>query len=238
MLYWLLKYIFIGPLLKLLYRPKIVGRDRLPKDGPYILAINHNSFLDSFFVPLNVGPKVTYLAKDEYFITPGIKGFFMKAFFSGVGQVPINRAGGSASDAALKTGVRILGEGKVLGIYPEGTRSPDGRLYRGHTGVARMALETKVPVIPVGVKGTREIQPQGTKIPRIKRYSIEFGEPIDFSRYEGQESDRFVLRSATDEIMYEIMQLSGQEYTDEYAKRPSQRASSDADAEASSTLDE
>ncbi|MFZ1361718.1 MAG: lysophospholipid acyltransferase family protein [Candidatus Nanopelagicales bacterium] len=237
MLYWVLKYIFIGPILKLLYRPKIKGRANLPKSGPYILAVNHNSFLDSFFVPLAVGPKVTYLAKDEYFVTPGIKGFFMKMFFSGVGQVPINRAGGSASEAALKTGVRILTEGNVLGIYPEGTRSPDGRLYRGHTGVARMAIETNVPVIPCGVKGTREIQPPGTKIPRIKRYSIEFGEPIDFSRYEGQESDRFVLRSATDEIMYEIMQISGQEYTDEYAKRPSQRASSDDGTEASSNLD-
>lgn len=224
MLYWVLKYIFIGPFLRLLYRPKVLGRERLPKDGPYILAINHNSFLDSFFVPLMIGPKVTYLAKDEYFVTPGIKGFFMKAFFSGVGQVPINRAGGSASEAALNTGVRILSEGHVLGIYPEGTRSPDGRLYRGHTGVARMAIETKVPVIPCGLRGTHDIQPPDRKLPKVKKFSIEFGEPIDFSRYEDQADDRFVLRSATDEIMYEIMQLSGQEYTDEYAKRPSQRA--------------
>lgn len=237
MLYWVLKYIFLGPFLRVLYRPKAIGRERLPKQGPYILAVNHNSFLDSIFVPLMIGPQVTYLAKDEYFNSPGIKGFFMKVFFSGVGQVPINRTGGSASEAALKTGMRILNEGQVLGIYPEGTRSPDGRLYRGHTGVARMAIQAKVPVIPVGVKGTREIQPPDRKLPKIKKLAMEFGEPIDFSRYEGQENDRFVLRSATDEIMYEIMQISGQEYTDEYAKRPSQRASIDTTDGESSNLD-
>lgn len=219
MLYWILKYILLGPLLRLLYRPDVRGRDNVPSKGPVILAINHNSFLDSFFLPLMIKRPVTFLAKDEYFITPGMKGFFMKTFFRGVGQVPIDRSGGNASEAALNTGVRVLSEGKVLGIYPEGTRSPDGKLYRGHTGVARMALAAHAPVVPCAVRGTREVQPPGTKIPRVGKVFITIGEPLDFSRYEGLENDRFVLRSMTDEIMYEIMMLSGQEYSDMYANK-------------------
>lgn len=225
MFYWLCKYIFIGPILRLLYRPKIIGRENLPKEGPFILAINHNSFLDSFFAPLFVPHRVTFLAKDEYFITPGIKGWFMRRFFLGVGQVPINRSGGSASEAALKTGISVLSSGNVLGIYPEGTRSPDGTLYRGHTGVARMALAADVPVIPCGLIGTRDIQPPDRKLPRIKKFTVKYGEPIDLSRYKGKDNDRFVLRSVTDEIMYEIMQLSGQDYEDQYAKRASRTQS-------------
>lgn len=217
MLYWTLKHILLGPLLRLLYRPKVTGQANVPDSGPAIIAVNHNSFMDSIFVPLMVKRHITYLAKDEYFITPGIKGFFMRMFFSGVGQVPINRDGGSASEAALRTGVSVLSRGELLGIYPEGTRSPDGKLYRGRTGVARMALEAGAVVVPVAVTGSREVQPAGTRIPRIKKISIDFGEPLDFSRYEGMENDRFVLRSMTDEIMYEIMQLSGQEYSDMYA---------------------
>ena len=218
-LYWILKYILLGPLLRLLYRPQVTGLEHVPAEGPAIFALNHNTFMDSIFLPLMVKRHVTFLAKDEYFTTPGIKGFFMKIFFTGVGQVGIDRSGGSASEAALRTGVRVLGEGELLGIYPEGTRSPTGKLYRGHTGVARMALAAHCVVIPVGMRGTREVQPPGRMIPKVKKIAFSIGKPLDFSRYEGMDEDRFVLRSMTDEIMYEIMQLSGQEYVDTYAAK-------------------
>lgn len=219
MLYWVLKHIVLGPLLRVLYRPKVNGLENVPPNGPVIMAINHNSFLDSIFVPLIVKRPMTYLTKDEYFTTPGFKGFWMRMFFRGVGQVPIDRSGGNASEAALHTGVRVLAAGNVLGIYPEGTRSPDGKLYRGHTGVARMALAAEATVVPVAIYGTRDIQPAGKTVPRVKRVAIEIGKPLDFSRYEGMGDDRFVLRSMTDEIMYEIMALSDQEYADMYASR-------------------
>jgi len=218
-LYWVLKYIVLGPFLRILYRPKVTGLDNVPASGPVIMAINHNSFVDSIFLPLMVKRPMTFLAKDEYFTTPGFKGFWMRTFFKGVGQVPIDRSGGNASEAALNTGVRVLASGNVLGIYPEGTRSPDGKLYRGHTGVARMALAANATVVPVAMHGTRDIQPADKKIPRVKRVQIEIGKPLDFSRYEGMDNDRFVLRSMTDEIMYEIMELSDQEYADMYASR-------------------
>lgn len=219
MLYWLFKYILLGPWLRLLYRPQVEGLEHIPKDGPAILASNHLSFSDSFFLPLVVPRHITFLAKAEYFNGKGIKGFFTRAFFSGVGQVPIDRSGGSASENALNTALRVLSQDELLGIYPEGTRSPDGRLYRGKTGVARVALEAGVPVIPVAMIGTREIQQPGQKMPKIRRVGIKIGAPLDFSRYEGMQNDRFVLRSMTDEIMYELMELSGQEYVDLYASR-------------------
>jgi 1-acyl-sn-glycerol-3-phosphate acyltransferase len=218
--YWLMKYVFIGPLLRLIWRPWIEGRENIPSDGPAILASNHLSFSDSFFMPVLVPRKVTFLAKAEYFTTPGIKGWLTRRFMAGVGQVPIDRDDADASRAALNTGVRILRGGKVLGIYPEGTRSPDGRLYRGKTGVARMALEAGVPVIPCVMVNTDTIQPTGRRLPRLRpRPGVRFGKPLDFSRYEGMSGDRFVERSMTDEIMYELMQLSGQEYVDVYAAK-------------------
>ena len=219
MLYWLLKYVLLGPLLRVLYRPKVQGLDNFPESGAAILASNHLSFSDSIFLPLVCPRRITFLAKAEYFNAPGIKGFLQKVFFHAVGQVPIDRTSASAAEDALTTGLRILGEGNLLGIYPEGTRSPDGRLYRGKTGVARMALEAGVPVIPVAMIDTEKIQPIGTKVPRVMRVGIRIGEPLDFSRYEGMENDRFVLRSMADEIMYELMELSGQEYVDMYAAR-------------------
>jgi 1-acyl-sn-glycerol-3-phosphate acyltransferase len=170
-------------------------------------------------MPLTLPRRVTFVAKAEYFTTPGIKGWFQKKFFSGSGQVPIDRSGANAAEGALKAAKRILGEGELFGIYPEGTRSHDGHLYRGKTGVARLALETKVPVIPVAVIGTDAIAPPGKKFGSLTRPLVRFGEPLDFSRYEGLENDRFILRSITDEIMYEIMRLSGQEYVDMYASR-------------------
>jgi 1-acyl-sn-glycerol-3-phosphate acyltransferase len=216
--YWVVKAI-LTPLLRVLYRPWTEGLDNVPESGPAILASNHLSFLDSIFMPLIVPRRVTFLAKSDYFTEKGVKGWLKKVFFTGVGQVPIDRSGGQASEAALLTGISILNEGKLLGIYPEGTRSPDGRLYRGKIGVARMALEAGVPVIPVAMIGTFEVQPQGKVMPRVKRVGMRFGEPLDFGRYTGLEDDRFVLRSMTDEIMYELMVLSKQEYVDIYATK-------------------
>jgi 1-acyl-sn-glycerol-3-phosphate acyltransferase len=218
--YWLAKFVLLGPLLRGLWRPWVQGLENIPDDRPAILASNHLSFCDSFFMPVMVKRKVTFLAKAEYFTTPGLKGALSKMFFAGVGQVPIDRFDPDASRAALNTGVRVLREGKLLGIYPEGTRSPDGRLYRGKTGVARMALESGAVVIPCAMVNTAIIQPEGRKIPKLRpRPGVIFGEPLDFSRYEGMSGDRFVERSITDEIMYELMQLSGQDYVDQYAAK-------------------
>ena len=219
MLYWFLKYVVVGPWLRVLFRPWVEGADNVPEDGAAILASNHLSFSDSFFLPLVVPRPITFLAKSDYFTGPGVKGFFTKMFFAGVGQVPVDRSGGRASEAALRTGLRILGEGSLLGIYPEGTRSPNGTLYRGKTGLARMSMEAKVPILPVAMIGTYEIQPPGQLRPGLRRVGIRIGRPLDFTRYEGLENDRFVLRSVTDEVMYELMSLSGQEYVDMYATR-------------------
>jgi 1-acyl-sn-glycerol-3-phosphate acyltransferase len=215
--YWLLKWVFVGPLLKLVFRPRTEGADNVPLEGPAILASNHLSYADWLFMPLTLPRRVTFVAKAEYFTSPGIKGWFQKKFFSGAGQVPIDRSGATAAEGALSSAKKILGQGELFGIYPEGTRSHDGRLYRGRTGVARLALEMKVPVIPVAVLGTDVVAPPGKKFGSFTRPLVRFGEPLDFSRYEGLEGDRFILRSITDEIMYEIMRLSGQEYVDLYA---------------------
>jgi len=219
-LYWFLKHIGLGPVLKLIWRPWVEGVENLPEHGGAILASNHLSFADSFFMPLVVKRRVTFLAKSEYFTTPGIKGRLSRIFFAGVGQVPVDRGDADAAKSALLTGARILRDGELLGIYPEGTRSPDGRLYKGKTGVARMALEAGVPVIPVAMIDTEKMMPTGARFPRLRpRPGVRFGKPLDFSRYEGLAGDRFVERSMTDEIMYELMQLSGQEYVDVYAAK-------------------
>ena len=223
MFYWVLKMIIIGPLLRLLFRPWVKGAEHVPETGGAVLASNHLSFSDSFFLPLVVPRRVTFLAKSDYFTGRGLKGRLTAGFFRGVGQLPVDRSGGRASEAALGTGLRVLGNGDLLGIYPEGTRSPDGRLYRGKTGVARMALEGRVPVLPVAMIDTEKIQPPGKAVPRIGRVGIVIGKPLDFSRYDGMEDDRFVLRSITDEIMYELMLLSGQEYVDVYASTMKER---------------
>ena len=231
MLYWFLKWIALGPWLKLVFRPHVEGSENVPSSGPAILASNHLSYADWLFMPLTLPRRVTFVAKAEYFTTPGIKGWFQKKFFSGAGQVPIDRSGATAAEGALASARRILAEGELFGIYPEGTRSHDGRLYRGKTGVARLALETGVPVIPVAVLGTDLVAPPGKKFGTFTRPGVRFGKPLDFSRYEGLENDRYILRAITDEIMYEIMQLSGQEYVDLYATRAkelSQRSAAEA----------
>jgi len=217
--YWFLRWIALGPLLRLVFRPEAEGLENVPAEGPVILASNHLSYADWLFMPLTLNRKVTFVAKAEYFTTPGIKGWLQAKFFRGAGQVPIDRTSGDSAAGALMSAKRVLDAGDLFGIYPEGTRSHDGRLYRGKTGVARLAIETGVPVIPTGVVGTDRIAPPGKKFGRWTRPVVRFGKPLDFSRYEGLENDRFILRSATDEIMYEIMRLSGQEYVDMYAAR-------------------
>jgi 1-acyl-sn-glycerol-3-phosphate acyltransferase len=218
-LYWLLKYVILGPWLRLVFRPRVQGRDHVPDQGPAIIASNHLSFSDSIFMPLMVKRRITFVAKSEYFTGKGIRGFLVKMFFVGTGTIPVDRSGGRAAQAAIDTGLRVLREGNLFGIYPEGTRSPDGRLHRGKTGVARLALDSGAPVIPVAMLNADEIQPPGRIIPRIKRVGIRFGPPLDFSRYAGMSGDRFVERAVTDEIMYELMTLSGREYVDVYAQK-------------------
>ncbi|HKR51347.1 MAG TPA: lysophospholipid acyltransferase family protein [Pseudonocardiaceae bacterium] len=223
MFYWLLKHLLLGPVMRLACRPRVYGAEHLPRRGGAILASNHLAVADSFFLPLVVRRRVTFLAKREYFTTPGLRGWFKRQFFSATGQVPIDRSSGSAAQAALDTGVRLLAAGNLLGIYPEGTRSPDGRLYKGKTGVARMALQAGVPVIPVAMVGTDKVSPMGTKMWRPHPVEVRFGAPLDFSRYADLAGNRFVERSMVDEIMYALMELSGQEYVDRYALSVKQR---------------
>jgi 1-acyl-sn-glycerol-3-phosphate acyltransferase len=220
-----MKHVLLGPILRLFFQPKIIeGAENIPKEGGAILASNHLAVSDSFFLPLMLSRRVTFPAKIEYFTGTGIKGRLQKWFFSGVGQVPIDRSSASAAQGALDTGVRIVREGKLLGIYPEGTRSPDGRLYKGKVGVAWIALESGAPVIPVAMFGTDKANPIGSKMWKPYPIRIKIGKPLDFSRYEGLSGDRFVLRSITDEIMYSLMELSGQEYVDVYAAKAKEEA--------------
>jgi 1-acyl-sn-glycerol-3-phosphate acyltransferase len=215
--YGLLKS-FLLPILTLLFRPKVKGLRNVPANGPVIIASNHLSFSDSIFMPLVVPRKVTFLAKSEYFTSPGPKGLLKKLTFIALGQVPVDRAGGSRSEAALLTGLSVLSKGECLGIYPEGTRSPDGRLYRGRTGVARLAFESGAPVIPVAMFNTDEIQPTGKVIPKIMRVKMIFGEPMYFQGPEKSASPE-ELRKATDQIMKKLQDMSGQEYVDIYASQ-------------------
>ena len=216
MFYWVLKNIVLGPIVKLLWRPWVEGIENIPADGPVILAPNHLSFMDSLFMPLVIKRPVVFLGKSDYFDK-----WYVSWFFKGVNVIPVRREGGEAGEAALNAGCEQLAKGRAVAIYPEGTRSPDGRLYRGKTGVARMALRAGCPVVPVGLIGTYEVQPHDKKLPRVRgvRVGVRFGRPLDFSRYAGKEDDRFVLRSVTDEIVYELMLLTGQEYVDEYAAK-------------------
>ena len=217
MFYWLMKYIVIGPWVKAIWRPWIVGRDNVPREGAAILASNHLSFVDSIFLPLMIDRPVSFLAKSDYFTGRGIKGWATRIFMKATGQLPIDRSGGKASEASLNTGLQVLGRGDLLGIYPEGTRSPDGRLYRGRTGIARMALEAGVPVVPVVMVDTDLMMPIGTRMPRVVRVGVVIGEPLDFSRFAGMEGDRYILRSITDEIMVALQRLGEQRYDDVYA---------------------
>lgn len=233
MFYWILKYLVVGPIIKGIFRPWIAGARNVPKEGAAILASNHLSVMDSVFLPLMLERPMSFLAKAEYFTGKGLKGWATKWFMKGTGQIAIDRSGGSASEAALNTALQVIGRGDLLGIYPEGTRSPDGRLYKGRTGIARMALVAKAPVVPVVMVDTDTMMPIGSSRPRIMRVGIVIGEPLDFSRYEGLEDDRFVLRSVTDEIMIALQRLGGQAYVDDYASKHRRRAESAGEAKAS-----
>ena len=212
-----MKNLIAGPLLKGIFRPWVVGLQNVPASGAVILASNHLSFIDSVFLPLILDRQVSFLAKSDYFTRKGFKGWATKWFMLATGQIPIDRSGGKASEDSLNTGLAVLAGGGMLGIYPEGTRSPDGKLYRGRTGVARMILEGQVPVVPVAMIDTEKIMPIGSRLPKLGRIGIVIGAPLDFSRFEGMEGDRFILRSVTDEIMYHLHALSEQEYLDVYA---------------------
>lgn len=243
MFYRLMKMI-VAPLLRIFFRPWMEGEENIPDEGPAILASNHLSFSDSFFLPL-LKRRVTFIAKAEYFTTPGIKGRIDRRVLQGRGPAaggPLGRRG--AGEAAIRSGIAVVERGEVFGVYPEGTRSPDGKLYRGKVGgLARVALATGAPVIPVAMIDTEKVQPPGQVIPNFGvRPGIRIGRPLDFSRYQGMENDRFILRSVTDEVMYEIMRLSGQEYVDIYAtaaKRQlaEEKKAADADRKAQQKAD-
>jgi len=212
--YWLLKMV-LTPILRILYRFDVEGREHVPRSGAVILAANHRSFLDSIFLPLVVPRRVTFVAKAEYFESSKTAWFFRA-----MGQIPIQRGGGAASERALASAMEVLDAGRVFGIYPEGTRTRDGDLHRGRTGVARLSLRAGAPIIPVGLVGIDEVMPTDARLPRIlRRVTIRFGEPIDTRRHAGGEDDRMVLRAITDEVMYEIQHLSGYRYVDTYASR-------------------
>ncbi|MFR9797832.1 lysophospholipid acyltransferase family protein [Streptomyces sp. MS06] len=217
MFYYLLKYVLLGPLLRLLFRPRIEGLDHVPASGPAIIAGNHLSFSDHFLMPAVLKRRITFLAKAEYFTGSGLRGRLVAAFFRSAGQIPVDRSGKEAGRAAIREGLGVLRRRELLGVYPEGTRSHDGRLYKGKVGVAVMALKAQVPVIPCAMIGTFEAQPPGQLVPSLRPVVIRFGRPLDFSRYAGLENEKAVLRAVTDEIMYAILSLSEQEYVDQYA---------------------
>lgn len=215
MLYGLIKAI-LTPVFRLSFRIRASGGENIPVSGGVILAANHQAFCDSLFLPFTVPRRVTFVAKAEYF-----QSWKTRWFFRAVGQIPMERSGGSRSSQALDEASALLREGGCIGIYPEGTRPPDGQLHRGRTGVARLALATGCPVVPVGIKGTRAVQPIGSRMLRpFKMIEVAFGEPLDLAvRYGHRTGDPLVLRQATDDLMWEIRQLSGQQYVDRYASR-------------------
>lgn len=228
MFYYVAKTFVVGPVVNMAFRPWVKGLGNVPQEGAAILASNHLSFSDSVFLPVKVPRPVRFLAKKDYFDRRGPMGWAQKSFFDVTGQIPMDRSGGKASQDSLDAGEQALRDGAVLGIYPEGTRSPDGRLYRGKLGVARLALRTRVPVIPVAMIGTDKVQPIGKKVPNIRRVGVIFGEPMTFEGYYDNADDRFAQRAVTDEIMYQIMRLSGQEYVDTYAADEKRRLEREA----------
>jgi len=214
MAYWIVKAL-LTPLFRFLWRVRVEGLEHVPRSGAAILAGNHLAVFDSFFLPLVLRRRITFVAKAEYFEDPKTAWFFRA-----VGQIPVKRGGGPASQRALESASEVLQKGELFGIYPEGTRSPDGRLYKGHTGVARLALQNRVPVLAVACIGTRETQPIGQAVPRVfMPITIRISRPLDFSKYYDRADDPLVLRQVTDEIMFDLRELSGQEYVNSYAKR-------------------
>jgi len=208
----------MSPVFKALWRIKTVGLDRVPRTGGAIFCPNHTSVIDSFFLPLVLPRRITFVGKAEY-----MDSWKTKHIFPAIGMIPIDRSGGNAAERALNTAARVIESGEFFGIYPEGTRARDGRLHRGHTGPARLAVRTGAPIVPVGIVGTREIQPPDAKLPKpFKRAEVRFGKPIDVQRYADRADDRMVLRQIIDEVMFEIRELTGQDYVDEYATKRSE----------------
>ena len=228
MIYWILKHIVVGPAVRVVFRPWVEGRDNVPATGGAILASNHLSFSDSIFLPLMVERRVTFPAKQEYFTGRGVKGWLTRQFFTATGQIPIDRSGGKASLVALEKGLEVLRRGELFGIYPEGTRSPDGRLYRGKTGMARLAVAADVPIVPCAMIDTDKAQPTGQRIPNVVQVGVRIGRPMHYPQYAGQTENHEALREITDDVMRELQRLSGQDYVDEYAstvkKRLAERA--------------
>lgn len=223
MIYWILKHIVVGPAVRVVFRPWVEGRDNIPATGGAILASNHLSFSDSIFLPLMVERRVTFPAKQEYFTGRGVKGWLTKQFFTATGQIPIDRSGGKASLVALEKGLEVLRRGELFGIYPEGTRSPDGRLYRGKTGMARLAVAADVPIVPCAMIDTDKAQPTGQRIPNVVQVGVRIGRPMHYPQYAGQTENHEALREITDDVMRELQRLSGQDYVDDYASNVKKR---------------
>lgn len=224
----------LTPVFRAAWRFRLEGVEHVPSTGGAILCPNHTSVLDSFFVPALLPRRVTYVGKAEY-----MDDWKTRRLFPALGMIPIDREGGDAGERALATAQRVLERGELFGIYPEGTRSRDGRLYRGHTGPARLALRTGAPIIPIGISGAREVMPPDAKFPKLRLpVTIRFGRPITVDRYLDRANDRLVLRQIIDEVMYEIRELSGQEYVDEYAtkKRSATATTGTTDATATEKL--
>ena len=218
-MFYTLTRIVLGSTARLVYRPVVQGRENIPRTGPLVLASNHLSFVDSIVIPLVAPRRVVFLAKAEYFTGHGIRGALMRSFFTAVGAVPIQRGTAGAAQEALDSALGILRDGLAFGIYPEGTRSRDGRLYRGRTGVAWLALTAGCPVVPVALSGTQDIQPVGSRLPRIRRITVRFGKPLDFSHLQGAKPGP-ARREATDAVMAAIHELSGQELVAHYNRPP------------------
>jgi 1-acyl-sn-glycerol-3-phosphate acyltransferase len=222
-LYTLGRYTF-APAVRGLFRPWTEGLSHIPDEGPAIIASNHLSVADSLFLPVLVPRTINFWAKQEYFSGKGVKGRATAAIFKGIGQIPVDRGNGRAAMAAMEVALDVLKEGGLFGIYPEGTRSPDGKLHRGHTGIARIVLEARVPVIPVAMMGTDKVQPIGAKVPKLGHaIGVRVGAPIDYSSYAVGPRNPKMLREITDDIMTHIRRLSGQEYVDSYASRDKSR---------------
>lgn len=220
-LYWLGKAL-VAPVLRFCWRIRTEGLENVPKEGPAIIAANHQAAIDSFFVPSVLPRRITYVGKAEY-----LDDWKTRKLFPALGMIPIDRSGGSASERALNTAARALERGELFGIYPEGTRSRSGKLHKGHTGAARLALRCNAPIVPVGIIGTREIQPPESPVPKFFRTVIlRFGTPIDVEKYLDRADDRLVLRQITDEVMFEIRNLTGLDYDPTYATKPTAQAAS------------